>query len=424
MGAASILPCRLLRSFTGACLGPTAPPPIQPSRKYFGLKIAKPVHFISTLSPHCHSGRRESPPRNGRYDGKVERALQMMRRILNLSAWMTVALALAACSKNKDESAAAKNSLLPQEQKDEVLSIDGSSTVFPITEAVAEEFRKTDSLRVTIGVSGTGGGFKKFCTGETAITGASRPIKPTEVSLCGKNKVEYVELPVAYDGIAVVVNPKNTWVDHLTVSELKAMWQPEAQGKFTKWSQIRPGWPDKEFHLFGPGVDSGTYDYFTKAIVGKEHSSRRDLTSSEDDNVLVKGVANDELSLGFFGYAYYSENQDSLKLISIDDGDASNGTEPIAPSVTTVADGTYQPLSRPIFIYVSREKAKVGGTKRFVDFYLKNAAELTKEVGYIPLPGSSYALVTDRFTKGISGSVFSGKGSKVGVTVEKLLAQQ
>jgi len=303
------------------------------------------------------------------------------------------------------------------------IKIDGSSTVFPITEAVAEEFQKGTKSRVTIGVSGTGGGFKKFCNKETVLTGASRPIKPTEVAMCKKAGVEYIELPVAYDGLAVVVNPKNDWTDTMTVAELKKIWAPEAQKKVTKWSQVREGWPDRDLQLYGAGVDSGTYDYFTKAIVGKEHASRGDYTSSEDDNVLVQGVAGDQRTLGFFGFAYYAENKSKLKLVAIDDGEDDNGKGGIKPSLTTVADGTYQPLSRPIFIYVSASSADES-LKKFVEFYLDNAPALSKEVGYIPLPEKAITLVKKRFSDRITGSLFGGQGTKVGVSVEDLLSNQ
>lgn len=303
-----------------------------------------------------------------------------------------------------------------------IIAIDGSSTVYPITEAVAEEFRTEAKARVTIGVSGTGGGFKKFCTGETAITGASRPIKPTEVKMCAESKIDYVELPIAYDGLSVVVSPKNDWVSSMTVRELQTLWRPEAQGKVSKWSQVREGWPDEEIHLFGAGVDSGTYDYFTKAIVGKEHSSRGDFTSSEDDNVLVQGIAADRLALGFFGYAYYAENKERLKLLSIDDGKADNGDGPIAPSPTTVSDGTYQPLSRPIFAYVSKSALARPEVLAFMQFYVKQASKLAAEVGYIALPDRAYALVQKRLESRTGGSLFAGEGSKVGLAVGDLLS--
>jgi len=302
-----------------------------------------------------------------------------------------------------------------------VIKIDGSSTVFPITQAVAEEFQIERGGQATVGVSGTGGGFKKFCRGEIALSGASRPIKPTEVAMCKDAGIDFVELPIAYDGIAVVVNKKATWVDHLTVDELKKMWSPEAEGQVTKWSDIREGWPDKKLQLLGPGVDSGTYDYFTKAIVGTEHSSRGDFAPNEDDNVLVHGVSNDEGALGYFGYAYYAENKDKLKLVPIDDGNAENGEGAIAPSPESVAGGTYQPLSRPIFIYVSSKAMERPEVDAFVKFYLNEGKALVSEVGYIALPDSAYALVNKRFADKTMGSMLEG-GSKVGATVEQMLS--
>lgn len=307
-----------------------------------------------------------------------------------------------------------------------LIKIDGSSTVFPITEAVAEEFQKVNrDAKVTVGISGTGGGFKKFCAGETDIANASRPIKLSEVEQCVDKKVQYIELPVAYDGLAVMVNPKNNWVDHLTVKELKKIWEPAAQGKIKKWNQIRPTWPDKEIHLFGPGVDSGTFDYFTEAIVGKGGSSRGDYTASEDDNVLVQGIATDPLALGFFGVAYYDHNKDRLKLVPIDDENDANGQGPILPEYDNVVKGTYQPLARPIFIYVSKKSAdNRPEIRQFVDFYLKNGAELSKEVGYIALPENAYPLAAKRFEKRVVGSVFGSKGAQVGVKIEDLIQKE
>jgi phosphate transport system substrate-binding protein len=304
------------------------------------------------------------------------------------------------------------------------IAIDGSSTVYPITEAVAEEFQKGKDVRVTIGVSGTGGGFKKFCKGEVAIAGASRPIKPTEVELCKSASIDYIELPVAYDGLAVTVHPTNTFAATMTVAELKKIWEPEAQGKIKKWNQVRAEWPDKEIHLFGAGVDSGTYDYFTLAINGKEHASRGDFTSSEDDNMLVQGVANDPLALGFFGFAYYGSNATKLKAVAIDDGNATNGEGGITPSLETVANGTYQPLSRPIFIYVSTAAAARPEIVAFIEYYLTKGASLVSEAGYIPLPPKAYELALARFKGNKVGSMFAGEGSKVGVTVEDLLARE
>lgn len=304
----------------------------------------------------------------------------------------------------------------------DLIKADGSSTVFPITEAMAEEFqKKSPNVRITVGISGTGGGFKKFCKGETDISDASRPIKPSEVDLCKENRIKYIELPVAFDGLAVMVNPQNNWVTNMTVKELKKLWEPEAQSKIKRWNQIRPEWPDKEIHLFGPGVDSGTYDYFTEAVVGKEHSSRGDFTSSEDDNVLVQGIATDPLALGFFGLAYYENNRDRLKLVGIDDENPTNGKGPILPSFETVAHGTYQPLARPIFIYVNQKSADLPSVREFVKFYLTAGRPLVREVGYIPFSDRVYDLALQRFEKRVVGSVFGGKGSQVGVTIEDML---
>src|SRR3990172_3869818 len=306
------------------------------------------------------------------------------------------------------------------------VKVEGSSTVYAINEAVAEEFQGAEKgkTRVTVGISGTGGGFKKLCNSETDIADASRPIKPSEVELCKKKGIEYIELPVAYDGLAIMVNPKNNWVDHMTVKELKKLWEPEAQKKIKKWNQIRPNWPNKEIHLFGAGVDSGTYDYFTEAIVGKAQSSRGDFTASEDDNVLVQGIANDQLGLGFFGLAYYEHNKDRLKRVGIDDENPKNGDGPIVPSAETVMDGTYQPLARPIFIYVSTKAANRPEVKEFVRFYLTAGRPLVREVGYIALPDKAYDLALRRFAQRTVGSVFGGKGAQVGITLDVLLAAE
>ncbi|MBI4688416.1 MAG: PstS family phosphate ABC transporter substrate-binding protein [Nitrospirae bacterium] len=298
-----------------------------------------------------------------------------------------------------------------------LIKIDGSSTVYPITEAVAEEFQKAKrgAVNVTVGISGTGGGFKKFCRGEIDISDASRPILKKEMDVCKEHGVEYIELPVAYDGLTVMVNPKNTWASSMTVAELKKMWEPAAQGKITKWNQIRPDWPDAPLKLYGAGVDSGTFDYFTEAIVGKAKSSRGDFTSSEDDNILVQGISTDKNALGFFGYAYYAENKDKLKLVAID-----GGKGPVLPSEKTVMEGTYQPLSRPIFIYVSKASASKPEIKEFIEFYLKSAPNLVKQVKYVPLPDKAYKLVSERFSKGKTGTLFGGE-AEVGVKIEDLL---
>ncbi|MFQ5579316.1 MAG: PstS family phosphate ABC transporter substrate-binding protein [Nitrospiria bacterium] len=306
-----------------------------------------------------------------------------------------------------------------------LVKIDGSSTVFPITEAVAEDFQaQSRKTRVTIGVSGTGGGFKKFCKGEIDIADASRPIKPSEVKQCVGNKVEYIELPVAYDGIAVVVNPKNNWVKDLTAEELKKLWEPEAKNKVTRWNQIRPGWPAKEIHLYGPGIDSGTFDYFTEAIVGESGASRGDFTASEDDNVLVQGISTDLNALGFFGVAYYEYNKDRLKLVPIDDNKDEDGKGPILPTYDNILKGRYQPLARPIFIYVSKKSADRPEVKKFIEFYMTQGGELSKEVGYIALPDRAYNLAHKRFQNRMTGSIFGGKGAQIGVKVEDLLEKK
>jgi len=303
-----------------------------------------------------------------------------------------------------------------------VIKIDGSSTVYPITEAVGEEYQKVKkgAVNVTVGISGTGGGFKRFCRGETDISDASRPILKKEMELCKENGIEYIELPVAYDGLAVMVNPKNDWVKQLTVEELKKMWEPEAQGKILKWNQVNPNWPDAPLKLFGPGVDSGTFDYFTEAIVGKSKASRGDYTASEDDNVLVQGIAGDKYSLGYFGLAYYEENKDKLKLVPIVNPKTK---QPVLPTLETVKSGEYSPLSRPLFIYINTKAAERPEVKELVEFYLKNAPKLTKEVGYIPLPQTVYELASDRFSKKKTGSVFGGE-PEVSFKIEDLLKKE
>jgi phosphate transport system substrate-binding protein len=305
----------------------------------------------------------------------------------------------------------------------DIIKVDGSSTVFPITEAVAEEFGKKVGGKVMVGISGTGGGFKRFCRGETDVSNASRPIKEKEIVSCKESSIQFIELPIAYDGLAVVVNPKNTWVDYLTTAELKKIWAPESQGVVTKWSQVREGFPDEPLVLFGAGTDSGTFDYFTEAINGKAGSSRGDYTASEDDNVLVEGVGTEKGGLGYFGLAYFEQNKDRLKVVPVEDGKADNGNGPIAPSMTTVMDNTYQPLARPIFIYVSAKSAEQDKIKKFVEFYLENAAPLVEEVGYIPLQTESYEAAKHRFAEGIKGSVFAG-GAKTGVSMADLLKME
>jgi len=344
-----------------------------------------------------------------------------------LAALIALPFALASCNTGNQASApeggeTAQPGASPASDLKGNVLVDGSSTVFPISEAMAEEFQKVNpNVRVTVGLSGTGGGFKKFCNNETDVTGASRPIKPEEVELCKENGVEYIELPVAFDGLSVVVNPKNEFVECLTVDELKKMWEPAAQGKVKTWNQIRSDFPNQPIGLYGAGTDSGTYDYFTAAIVGEEGESRGDYTASEDDNVIVQGVAQDPNSIGFFGFAYYEENKDRLKLVAIDSGDG-NCT---LPSEQTISDGSYDPLSRPEFIYVKKSAADRPEVRAFVEFYtaLENA-KLVSEVGYVALPASTNEAVQARFEKGTVGSVFEGEGSTIGVRLEDLLSKE
>jgi len=302
----------------------------------------------------------------------------------------------------------------------DIIKIDGSSTVYPITEAVAEDFQiaKRGKIRVTVGISGTGGGFKKFCRGEIDITDASRPIKQKEIDACKKAGVQYVEMPVAFDALTVVVSPKNSWIKKITIAELKKMWEPTAQGKITKWNQINSTWPDTKFNLYGPGSDSGTFDYFTEAVVGKAKSSRGDFAASEDDNVLVQGVSRDKNGIGFFGFAYFIENQKKLNAVAIDSGKGG-----ILPSAKTVENGTYQPLSRPIFIYVSIKSAERPAVKEFIDFYMKKGPALVKEVKYFPLPAKVYTLNLEHLKKKKIGTVYGGE-SKMGLKIEDLMQQE
>ena len=296
--------------------------------------------------------------------------------------------------------------------------VDGSSTVFPLSEAYAEEFmRANPGVKVTVGSSGTGGGFKKFANKETDIGGASRPIKNSEAEACQKNGVEFIELPVAYDGLSVIVNPQNTWAESLTVAELKKIWEPNST--VSNWSQIRAGFPNRPLKLYGAGTDSGTFDYFTDAIVGEEGASRNDYTASEDDNTLVTGVGGDPGALGYFGYAYYEQNQDKLKVLGVgkDAGSA------VKPSPETIQNGTYQPLSRPLFLYVSKSAMSRPEVQAYVKFLLRDGRSLVKDVGYVPLPDRAYELAQARADKGTAGSVFGG-GSQIGVKIEDLLSKE
>jgi phosphate transport system substrate-binding protein len=299
------------------------------------------------------------------------------------------------------------------------VAIDGSSTVFPVSEAFAEEFQIETGTRVTVGVSGTGGGFRRFCRGETDISGASRPISASEMQACKEAGIEFIELPIALDAIAVIVNPQNDWVECMTVDELKTMWAPEAQGKIGNWKQVRDEFPDRELSLYGPGVDSGTYDYFTAAIVGEEHSSRGDFTATEDDNIIIQGVSTDEGALGFLGLAYLTENEGIVKPVGIEQEDGSC----VLPSVETARDASYQPLARPLFMYVNKGYADDNEEVRsYVEFVLnpENAVELVAEVGYVPLPEEAFEMGQAKFEARKTGTFFGGE-SKIGVKIEDLL---
>jgi phosphate transport system substrate-binding protein len=274
-------------------------------------------------------------------------------------------------------------------------------------------------VKVTVGISGTGGGFKKFCRGETDISNASRPILAKEMADCRAAGVEYFELPIAYDAITVVMNPRNTFLKQITIAELKKMWEPAAQGTITRWNQVNPAWPNAPIKLFGAGADSGTFDYFTDAVNGKAKASRGDFTASEDDNVLVQGVSSDVNAIGYFGYAYYAENKTRIKSVPIVNG---KGVA-VYPDEKTVIDGSYEPLSRPMFIYVNAKSVAKPEVKEFIEYMMKNTAKIAKEVKYVPLPAKAYSLGLEHINKGKKGTVFGGK-NEVGVTIEELLARE
>ncbi|MBI3148578.1 MAG: PstS family phosphate ABC transporter substrate-binding protein [Betaproteobacteria bacterium] len=302
-----------------------------------------------------------------------------------------------------------------------VVKIDGSSTVYPITEAVAEEFQKSEknAIKVTVGISGTGGGFKKFCRGEIDISDASRPILKKEMEACTAAGIKYFELPVAFDALTVVINPKNSFIKQMTVAELKKLWEPTAQGKVMRWNQVNPAWPDQPVKLFGAGADSGTFDYFTEAIVGKSKSSRGDYTASEDDNVLVQGVTQDVNAIGYFGFAYYAENTGKLRSVPV----VNPRGQAVAPSMENVINGSYEPLSRPIFIYVNEKSYLRPEVQKFVAYYMKHGAKMSREVKYVPLPEKAYTGNLDHLKKGKLGTVFGGV-AEVGITIDELLTRE
>lgn len=301
----------------------------------------------------------------------------------------------------------------------QTVKIDGSSTVFPITEGIAEDFQKKEKIKVTVGISGTGGGFKKFCRNEIDIQNASRPILQKEIDDCKAAGVTFYELPVAFDALTVVISPKNDFLKEMTVEELKKLWEPASQGKVTYWNQINSKWPNKQIKLFGAGSDSGTFDYFTEAIVGKAKSSRGDYTASEDDNVLVQGVTNDPFGLAYFGYAYYAENTKKLRSVAI----VNKAGKAINPSETTVMDGSYNPLSRPIFIYVNAKSLDKPEIKKFINFYMANVSSISKEVKYVPLPDKVYKANLEHINKKRVGTIFGGK-NEVGMTIEELVKRE
>lgn len=305
-----------------------------------------------------------------------------------------------------------------------VIKVDGSSTVFPITEAVAEEFQKQKQgqVNVTVGISGTGGGFKKFVRNEIDIADASRPILAEEMTQAKTNGIEYIELPIAFDALTVVVNNQNNWVTSMTVADLKKIWEPDAQGKITHWNQIRPEWPNEKIALFGAGADSGTFDYFTEAIVGKAKASRGDYTASEDDNVLVQGVEGNKYALGYIPYAYYAPHSNRMKAVGIE-WEKNKVTGAVLPSPENVLAGTYNPLSRPLFIYVNRKSLDKPAVKEFAEFYLKNVGALAREVKYLPLPDAAYQMATDRLAQVKTGSAFGGV-PEVGLPVEEILKRE
>lgn len=306
-------------------------------------------------------------------------------------------------------------------QETELIMVDGSSTVYPITQKIVENYQsnKEQPGIIEVNFSGTGGGFDKFCRGETDISNASRPIQLEEMAACNDSEVRYIELPIAFDALTVVVNPQNDWLDSITVEELDKIWSPEAEGKITRWNQIRPSFPNLPLSLYAPGKDSGTFDYFTEAIVGEGGASRQDVTTSEDDNVLVEGVSQDRNALGYFGLAYYERHADQMKALAIDSG---NGA--VLPSPETVEQAQYQPLSRPLFIYVNATAAqKKPDLRQFIDFYLAQAPELVTEVGYVPLPEEAYQIDKVTFHRGEVGTVFEGK-SQLNLTIPELLRKQ
>lgn len=298
------------------------------------------------------------------------------------------------------------------------IQIDGSSTVFPVSEAAAEAFQQTTQgrVRVTVGESGTGGGFRKFCRGETHISDASRPISAGEMATCRAAGIQYVEIPVAFDALTVVVHPSNP-LRSITTAQLRRIWEPAAQGRINNWRQVDPSFPDLRLELYGPGTASGTFDYFTEAVNGTSRASRSDYTPSEDDNVIVQGVANNQGAMGYFGLAYYEENRSRLRALSID-----SGSGPVEPSVANAENGTYAPLSRPMFIYVNAAALRRPQVQQFVQYYINNAARIAQQVGYVPLPAAAYQTYLQRAQRRTPGTAFGGRQA-IGVTITEVIAR-
>jgi phosphate transport system substrate-binding protein len=347
-----------------------------------------------------------------------------MNTVLKNLAVVAGMLALASCTSTSDQSAEKSLPNATQVSNSQTIStikVDGSSTVYPITNAIAKEYQasQNNQAQVLVNFSGTGGGFKKFCAGETDISNASRPITSEEMEACRKNGVAYVEIPVAFDALTVVVNPQNNWVKDITVEELKKMWEPAAEGKIKTWNQVRASWPNRPLKLFGAGKDSGTFDYFTEATVGKARASRNDYISSEDDEVIANGVSKDPDALGYFGYAYYQEHKNKLKVLAINNGKGS-----VLPETATVEKAQYQPLSRPLFIYVNFENAqKKEPLQQFVNFYLQKVPKVVTSLGYVPLPDEAYRIGYIHLNSGKVGTVYAGK-PQFDLTIAEVLRKQ
>lgn len=335
---------------------------------------------------------------------------------------LSLAVALVACSDERTASPAGSTSAAANEAVTGLVQVDGSSTLYPLTEAVAEEFQASNGgrIRVTVGVSGTGGGFKKFCRGEIDVQDASRPIKASELADCAAQGIKFLELPVAYDALTVVINPANTFAKTMTVNQLKTIWAPQAQGTVMRWNQVDPSWPDQPITLYGPGADSGTFDYFTEAVVGESKASRGDYTASEDDNVLVQGVSQDINALGYFGYGYYAENQGIINAVAIV---PVGGGEGVVPNSETVRAGSYTPLARPLFIYVSTTAMERPEVSAFIDFYMNEAAGLAEEVRYVPLPDEVYVAARRHITERRTGTIF-GEGDATAVSMDDLIHRE